>query len=433
FAVNTVNNNSMFFGTFYGLQKSIDGGESFEFCESGLDNTFITSMEVNPYYPGMIYASGKYGTWRSGNFGEDWERLAHDRTNYLLAVDPSRPDTFFTSCDLWHIPYYEALKRTFNGGDTWDCLLEDVEGAIVTLKILPTDPITLICGISLYSGGQLRLRSEDYGTTWMDINGVAFRNNSSTKFVLESPNIIYACWRALYRSVDYGRNFEVWNEEVGVINNLEVSNSGQELCILRTSDMQVSTDSGLTFYSIIDSLPRGSVKDIAMSPVDYRTVLISLGDSIIYTRDCGVNWYRLYGPFGRFARSIEFSADGENLYVSTFGKGVYCFRNQELFAEESRNTPEDFHLSGDTYPNPFNYEVRIKVSGIDIGDNLKIRVYNIIGELVNEVYNSNPLEKSLQINWDGRDSNKNVLANGVYFLTLSDQRQNVVKKVVKIK
>ena len=65
------------------------------------------------------------------------------------------------------------------------------------------------------------------------------------------------------------------------------------------------------------------------------------------------------------------------------------------------------------YPNPFNPATRIEYS-LPVESNVKIVVYNLIGEVVKELINSNQLSGKHSVSFNGVD-----LSSGVYFYSIS--------------
>jgi hypothetical protein len=84
------------------------------------------------------------------------------------------------------------------------------------------------------------------------------------------------------------------------------------------------------------------------------------------------------------------------------------------------------------YPNPFNPSTTISFS-IPTKTTVKIRMYNIKGQLVKELFNDS-LERGLhRVVWDGRDSNGNEVGSGVYFYRLSTGGKDTIKKCLMLK
>ena len=124
---------------------------------------------------------------------------------------------------------------------------------------------------------------------------------------------------------------------------------------------------------------------------------------------------------------------------------VRAFDTSRNFSEESKtNTvivtdvnetneiPEQYALS-QNYPNPFNPTSVIKYS-IPTSSNVKLAIYNSIGEIVETLVNQQQSAGVYEINWTAKDA-----ASGIYFYVLeaasNDGKNNVreIKKMVLLK
>lgn len=93
------------------------------------------------------------------------------------------------------------------------------------------------------------------------------------------------------------------------------------------------------------------------------------------------------------------------------------------------------------YPNPFTSATTFTFQhNFDGGINVKIRIYTVAGRLINEIekrdiYN----DRFVKIDWDGKDKDNNLLANGTYFYKLivesinGNNKQTVLGKLAIIK
>ncbi len=79
------------------------------------------------------------------------------------------------------------------------------------------------------------------------------------------------------------------------------------------------------------------------------------------------------------------------------------------------------------YPNPFNTTTKIKF-GIPENTRVKIEVFNILGERVEEIVN-----KDLEVGYHEIRFNANGFASGVYFYRIETSKFNDVKKMVILK
>lgn len=88
--------------------------------------------------------------------------------------------------------------------------------------------------------------------------------------------------------------------------------------------------------------------------------------------------------------------------------------------------PNEYSLE-QNYPNPFNPTTTIKFAIPEAG-NVKLNIYNAIGQKVAEVVNSTMEPGSYSINWDATN-----LASGLYFYELNTNNFSLVKKMMLLK
>lgn len=103
-----------------------------------------------------------------------------------------------------------------------------------------------------------------------------------------------------------------------------------------------------------------------------------------------------------------------------------------LSVEESEDIPADFWLS-QNYPNPFNPSTTIEFS-VPVRSDVKITIYNILGEVVEVLQNSNIDAGSYSLLFDAA----NKLSSGIYFYQIiangtDGKNFNQVKKMLLVK
>ncbi|HSW53656.1 MAG TPA: T9SS type A sorting domain-containing protein [Ignavibacteriaceae bacterium] len=79
------------------------------------------------------------------------------------------------------------------------------------------------------------------------------------------------------------------------------------------------------------------------------------------------------------------------------------------------------------YPNPFNSSSQIKITS-EKQSNIKIVIYNILGKEVKILLDKELPAGEYTIEWDGKDSNGNILNSGVYFIKM---KANGFQKTIK--
>lgn len=91
---------------------------------------------------------------------------------------------------------------------------------------------------------------------------------------------------------------------------------------------------------------------------------------------------------------------------------------------------EDFEVS--VYPNPFNPSTNILYTIPKTSDVL-IKIYNILGKEVKEIFEANKQSGKHQIVWNGDDNENQKVSSGVYFITIQASDKLVCHKVVLLK
>ncbi|MCB0297983.1 MAG: T9SS type A sorting domain-containing protein, partial [Calditrichaeota bacterium] len=80
-------------------------------------------------------------------------------------------------------------------------------------------------------------------------------------------------------------------------------------------------------------------------------------------------------------------------------------------------TPADFALHAN-YPNPFNPETTIEFDVARAGK-VKLAVYNVLGQQIRILSNSQLNPGSYRVKWDGTNDSGEAVSSGIYFLRMS--------------
>jgi hypothetical protein len=99
---------------------------------------------------------------------------------------------------------------------------------------------------------------------------------------------------------------------------------------------------------------------------------------------------------------------------------------------DDNNLPESVQLYGN-YPNPFNPTTKISF-GLPAETEVKISIYNLLGQKINELFNGRLGAGNHSVHWNGRDYSGRFAPSGIYFYSLqTGENPLMVKKMTLMK
>lgn len=84
------------------------------------------------------------------------------------------------------------------------------------------------------------------------------------------------------------------------------------------------------------------------------------------------------------------------------------------------------------YPNPFNTDTRLEISGKDVLNPMEVSIYNLKGQLVKRLFKAVPDTKT-ELKWDGKDDKGTSVGSGVYLIKATQNGHSSTQKLLKIK
>jgi hypothetical protein len=94
----------------------------------------------------------------------------------------------------------------------------------------------------------------------------------------------------------------------------------------------------------------------------------------------------------------------------------YSLANITAVEEETILTPTNFILE-QNYPNPFNPTTQIKFA-LPVNSSVRITIYNLLGEAVRELVNSDLNSGVHTVQWNSEDFSGKKVSSGIYFYKL---------------
>ena len=114
--------------------------------------------------------------------------------------------------------------------------------------------------------------------------------------------------------------------------------------------------------------------------------------------------------------------------------GAFVFINQSsppTAVAVEQATPSDFVL-GANYPNPFNPATTIPLSVPAGAEAVDVAIYNLLGQLVRQVWSGPLAAGEHRLTWDGQDDKGQPVASGAYLYQLRVGEQLRTRKMVKL-
>ncbi len=129
---------------------------------------------------------------------------------------------------------------------------------------------------------------------------------------------------------------------------------------------------------------------------------------------------------------VDLNADGvAEVLVTTYDGKLHCLVGKSTSgAEIDSNFQFEFRL-GQNYPNPFNEGTQIHFS-LPEEHFVKLKIYNVQGQLVRTLVSENYKAGTHQIKWAGKDDRGRQVASGIYICFLQAEVRTVSRKMLLI-
>ncbi len=402
-----------------------------EFKETKIINDLYSIDAVDE---NIIWASGLNGKIiTTSDSGNNWDIIsanidsmhytvidAIDSTNLLIAG-------FVESINNIEVKIY----RSHDSGRTWNNVYHEQSGKINDITMF--DELTGIAIGNPVEGVWRVLKTDDGGATWIQMDSAPLQSNNETGFIgcvfwLDDQTGWFGSnGSILYSTTNGGENWDKINiSGIQNINKIAFSDSGYGFLVsdslfLRTSDY------GKNWISIDTPGYR---------PIDllncHKGVFWTSDASscLYYSQDNGYTWEVSSIPHYR-SNDISFF-DNSKTHLWVAGHAGSIFQKSLQYPSIIIVNPEESSNLGHNYPNPFSEATTIKYN-LSQACNVRIEIYNQIGQKIATILDKNMPLGSHLIQWDGADEQGNRAPTGVYFYQIRAGDLILTKKMVLIK
>lgn len=477
YAINPVNYNDFWLGGI-NTWNSTNGGLNWNIKTMWNSNNSINPNNVpvvhadkhfivfHPLVPGTMFECNDGGLYKTTNNGSTWSDLSNGleiSQMYRIGVSQTSQNRVITGLqDNGTKLFYNNLWYDVTGGDGMDCIIDysnssvqyasyangviyrtnnlwnnvvtisenlpggQIDGAWVTPFVLhPSNPNII------YAGYDKLYKSMDQGDSWTAISGVLDSNNENIRFMAiapSNPNTIYAATlKKLYSTTNGGTSWNLILDSGTIQNYANLSG----LAVDPTNpDKVFITVSGYTAGDKVYMKPgigqnwinySGSLPNIPVNCIVYQTgsnegLYIGTDIGVFYTDGSMTDWipYQTGLP-NVVVTDLEISYYDNKLWAGTFGRGLW---KTDLYTTLSIND-EELYNQIIISPNPNNGLLTINVP---VGKIYSLIVYDALGKKVYEEDSINIEQKSIDLTKEN---------SGLYLLNITIDGKLFSKKIIK--
>ncbi|HVQ39513.1 MAG TPA: SBBP repeat-containing protein, partial [Pyrinomonadaceae bacterium] len=337
-----------------GLFKSTNNGTSWSLSNSGLQNSQVTAIVINPITTAIMYAGTIGGVYKTVNGGATW--IASGPTNggvRALAIDPTNPSIVYAGTN-------NGVYKTTDAGATWaqinNGIIFQFSGVaypitVRSIAIDPSNPAIVYAATSLGF-----YKTTDGGASWtrFGTGAIGLTSTNVQTVVIDpiTPSTIYAGFNStgVFMSTNSGANWTAMNTGLATSSSRNIRsmailpNAPGTLYVGTLAGIFKTTNGGANWtavnngllvpYSDASSLIPESTNAIVIDPLNPNNVYAGATNSalasgaypltsVIKSTDGGANWTAITNGFsglnnGVFALAINLS-DPSILYVGNAG------------------------------------------------------------------------------------------------------------------
>jgi hypothetical protein len=237
----------------------------------------------------------------------------------------------------------------------------------------------------------------------------------------------------------------------GVYNMFDFNDVGLDSALLHKIIIFFNMPDSITleFYEFSGGWPGSLISSASDQPVsgvgwDHWDITEACGESLkVYTNQCLGGYILPPGPDTLLCGIDSILDNPVNMWIylgswqqtpQTSGDFIIRMKVIELPIPEMgvSETPQDQHVGFDlTYskPNPMRTSAVIEYH-IPIAQKVSLRIYDITGELVRTLFDTQQETGTHHVVWDGIDERGKAVASGVYFYQLQGENESKTQKLI---
>jgi photosystem II stability/assembly factor-like uncharacterized protein len=319
----------------YGVQKTTDGGATWQIANQGLAGMACSSLAVSPSDPLRVFAAFGFwpGVYRSLDGAGTWGFVQVPGSYpimYLVHADPTDADRVYA---VDHGSVYRSTDKGSTWADLgWNASAPASPGGIWAMAPDPHVPGHLL--VAYDTGNNLAgyvYASSDYGASWQAatmppgvgrITDIVFDSQTPGLVYLASGGMGAVHGTGVYRSTDGGASWTRIDDpaqpDMRDAQTIAIATQPQHMLIVPTfGNAYRSTDGGATWHAM-----QGGHGHYLFANGDSTRLYASDTTGLCFSSDAGDTWTRAAGLLGQVQITALASADADGhtiLYAATNG------------------------------------------------------------------------------------------------------------------
>ena len=306
-----------------GVFKTTDGGAYWTPVNTGLTNTTVQDVAIDPTTPGTVYAGGFLGLAKSTDGGRNWSAATTGLPGAVtnVAIDPRSPNILYAGT-------VDGVFKSTNGGESWSAANNGL--TITTVQALAIDPVTPSI---IYVAGARPSRPPVFSGVFKSIDAASnwslVRTGGSLAVAIDpkAPDTIYLVGPGVDKSIDGGRNWaEASTGLQGIVRTLAIDPQTSTTLYAGTDQGLYKSTDGSGYWSAVN-LSLQNLSALAIDPLS-PSILYAGGVSGVHrSTDGGVNWHAFNtGLTNTAVRALAIDPmSARTIYAATDGGGVFVY------------------------------------------------------------------------------------------------------------
>ena len=308
------------------MQKSNDGGASWEPKVQGLTALSCSSLAVSRTDPLHVYAAfyGPLGIYRSLDGTSTWTFLPIPGASQVrrVLVDPFDAQRVYAGAD-------SGFYTSTDGGDNWTGTgwnLTPFASGLVDMAADPYQAGHLLACFGGYAVPRLLYSSTDYGVSWQAVNvslGLGEQVPHCIAFDPATPGTVYVAAHGVYKSTDYGATWRRVDDPkqpgMTATGDITIATHPQHMVAVEASgELYRSVDGGATWQKAKST---GVGVDVFVD-ADSTRLYQAADQGLSFSSDAGDTWTQAAGVIGQVQTTALGYADTDGhtiLYAATNG------------------------------------------------------------------------------------------------------------------